>query len=234
MSPVWALVADLGAAPDLAAQVGPLSRSSRRRIGRIRSPQRARQSVLARQLAALAAAQLLGGDCPAAAVGESADGAGLVIRGARHLGISVAHRRSCVAVAIGPGPLGVDVEYCDRSRNCLAVARLAFSAQEFDWLRAAGGARRAERFYLLWTLREAAFKAGLRPTVLGGEGCLDPRTGRAQFGWGSRSVDRYRVAVATPAPAAVRWLRLAGTGLAPLRDDRPPGFRGRTGATTAG
>ncbi|HUO78965.1 MAG TPA: 4'-phosphopantetheinyl transferase superfamily protein [Steroidobacteraceae bacterium] len=216
MSRVLALVAELGAAPAIAARAGPLSPSSQARIARLNAPRRRAQSALARQLAALAASRLLGRELPASCVGEAGDGRGPWLGDAEPLRVSVAHSHERVAVAVGAGPVGIDVERCDRQRDWLAFARHAYSDAEVAWLDASAPGERAARFYLLWTLREASFKAGLRAAVQGGEPCLGPHANGASFGWSSRELDGYRVSVATPAPAPIEWLAVAGEELVPL------------------
>jgi 4'-phosphopantetheinyl transferase len=210
VSRVLALVAELGAAAGVLAHVGPLSAGSAARLARIHSPQRRSQSAVARRLVAVAASQLLGREVPAEAIEELADGAGLRLRDKEGIRVSIAHSRQCVAVAVGERAVGIDVEHCDGARDCLALARHACSAAEVAWLERAPPQERVARFYLLWTLREAAFKAGLRTAATGGDDCLDPATGRAGFCWGSRQLDGYRVSIATAAPASVEWLGIVG------------------------
>jgi 4'-phosphopantetheinyl transferase len=230
---VLALVADLGAAAGVAVRAGPLSASSRARLAKIHSPRRLAQSALARTLAALATARLLGRPYPAEFVEESAEHAGLELRDAGDLAVSIAHSRERVAVAVGAGPVGIDVEYLDPRRDCLALARHACSPAEVAWLERAAPAELIERFYLLWTLREAAFKAGVRPAVLRGEPCFDPDPAAARFRWDSRQLDNYCVAVATPTPVSIEWLGLDGADLVPLGE---PGAQrlDRRGSTAAG
>ncbi len=216
MSRLLAVVAELGAVARLAAHIGPLSARSEARLARIRAPRRRSQSVVVRQLAAAAASRLLGRDVPGSDVEDAEHGAGLCLRDAPELRISISHSGERVAVAIGTRAIGIDVERCDDSRDCLALARHACSAAEVAWLERTAPAERAARFYLLWTLREAAFKAGLRAAALGGESCLDPDSAIAGFCWGSREIDGYRVSVATSEPAPLEWLGIDDAGLAPL------------------
>jgi 4'-phosphopantetheinyl transferase len=230
MTHVLALVADLGAAPRVAARVGRLSPASEARLARIRAPHRRAQSTFARQLAALAASRLLGRELPGESVDESEDDAGLRLRGAPGLCVSIAHSRERVAVAVGDGPVGIDVECCDGGRDCLGLARYACSAAEVAWLERAAPEQRPARFYLLWTLREAAFKAGLRPTARGGESCLDPDSAGARFCWGSHELGGYRVSVAMATAARIEWLGLADGDLVPLAGRRAERL-GHAGAT---
>jgi 4'-phosphopantetheinyl transferase len=230
MSRVLALVADLGMAPGVAARVGPLSATSEARLARIHAPQRRAQSTFARQLAVLAASRLLGRELAGGAIDEADGDAGPTLRDAAGLYLSVAHSRDRVAVAVGDRPVGIDVECCDGERDCLALARHTCSAAEVAWLERTAPEERRERFYLLWTLREAAFMAGLRPTARGGESCLDPDSASAPFCWGSHWLDGYRVSLAAPAPAAVEWFAVVDGELA-LREAPAREWLGPRGGT---
>lgn len=216
MSAALALLADLGAAAGVATGAGAPSASSRARLAQLGTSRRVAQSTLARQLVALAASRLLGRRYPADGVAEAADGAGVRLADAPGLAASIAHSRERVAVVVGRGPLGIDIEYCDGGRDVLALARQAFSAAEVAWLEQAPAGGHSERFYLLWTRREAAYKAGLRAAVLGGEPCLGGPAASASCSWDTRRLGDYRVSVATSRPAALEWLGLAGAELAPL------------------
>jgi 4'-phosphopantetheinyl transferase len=225
VSAVLALVADLGAAAGIAALVGPLSARSEARLRRIRAPLRRSQSVAARQLAAVAASRALGRAVPGSGVEEADDGAGLRVRDAPALCISVAHSGQYVVVAVGDRAVGIDVERCIAGRDHLAFARYAYSAAEVSWLERAAPPDRSAGFYLLWTLREAGFKAGLRASALGGESCLDPASGSAGFCWSSREFAGHRVSVVAREPVPLEWLGLADAALIPL---------GRPGRETLG
>lgn len=225
MNRVVALVAGLGDGAAVAARAGPPSAGTLERLARIRAPRRAAQSALARPLAALAASRLLGRPYPASLVEESRDQPWL--RAAGGLALSVAHSRERVAVVVGAGPLGVDLEYCDPRRDGFALARQACAASEVAWLLRGTKAQRLARFYLLFTLREAAFKAGLRPGAFGGEPCLG--RGAARFGRASRAVDGYRISIAGAGPLDVEWFGIENGELVPLGSDRsaPEDGRGR-------
>lgn len=61
--------------------------------------------------------------------------------------------------------VGVDVEAVTRKAELLALAQRYFAAHEYDELRDLDGAAQRERFFTLWTLKEAWLKArglGLR------------------------------------------------------------------------
>ncbi len=74
---------------------------------------------------------------------------------------SLSHSGGFAALAVGPAGsrLGVDLERVDPRRDPRRLARFAFDAREAEQLEALSGAARNERFYALWTLKEAAIKA---------------------------------------------------------------------------
>jgi 4'-phosphopantetheinyl transferase len=76
------------------------------------------------------------------------------------LRFNLTHTPGLVACAVAPGhEVGVDAERRDRPVACLDLARRAFSAEERTQLEALPEQRRRERFFELWTLREAYVKA---------------------------------------------------------------------------
>lgn len=104
--------------------------------------------------------------------------------------LSLSHSAGHAAVAAGSGAvsLGVDVEQV-RERDFLRLAKFAFAAGEHAQLEALAPRARAERFYILWTLKEAFAKA-LGLSVL-------QSVSRCTF---LRHRDEWRAAV--PAPGA--------------------------------
>ena len=86
-----------------------------------------------------------------------ADGQGKpVARGpfARH--VSIAHSRDMVAAAASAvGPIGIDIEYRNPTRDLDRLAEAAYGAEERRVVAACGIAA----FYRIWTVREAISKA---------------------------------------------------------------------------
>lgn len=81
--------------------------------------------------------------------------------------LSLSHSGGFAAVAASRAALrvGVDLE-CERPRDLSRLARFAFSEPEQSQLEAlANEAARAERFYILWTLKEAFAKALALPLM---------------------------------------------------------------------
>lgn len=63
-----------------------------------------------------------------------------------------------IAAVIGNGEIGVDGEINSRKRKTAALSKKWFSDSEISWLNASKESE-AERFFLLWTAKEAAIKS---------------------------------------------------------------------------
>ena len=68
---------------------------------------------------------------------------------------NISHTRSAIVVALSNREIGVDIERVDKAD--LRIARRYFTAAEVDWIEA-GGAEADERFYTVWTRKEAYIK----------------------------------------------------------------------------
>lgn len=82
---------------------------------------------------------------------------------------SLSHSGHWLGCAVGPEPMGLDLEQPTRTRDVLALARLACSEAERAMLEALDDAPRTECFYRLWTLKEAWAKRdgrGIAPARL--------------------------------------------------------------------
>lgn len=80
-------------------------------------------------------------------------------KGLPPLRFSLSHTQGLVACAVTRSAVGVDVEHTDREADLTAIAEASFSPPErADLGRLAGSAWR-QRFFDLWTLREAFVKA---------------------------------------------------------------------------
>jgi 4'-phosphopantetheinyl transferase len=146
----------------------------------------------------------------------------------RPLRVSVSHTRGLVACAVARGcEVGVDVEWCGRPLEALALAERFFAPEEAHTLRELPEAARAERFLVLWTAKEAFVKArgegitlGLeRVRVSGVESAaprliLDPSLGERGEDWQlhlARPSRAHQLAVAVrrapcaPRPPRLRW-----------------------------
>lgn len=73
---------------------------------------------------------------------------------------SISHTRGLIAIAVAAsGSLGVDVEYTVRRNRTLAIANRYFSSTEVEALQRLPAQAQRERFFDLWTLKEAYIKA---------------------------------------------------------------------------
>lgn len=73
------------------------------------------------------------------------------------LHVNTSHSHNYFLIALGPMPLGVDIERIDPSVEALAIARRFFTADEAETLHRAADPLAA--FYRLWTSKEALIKA---------------------------------------------------------------------------
>jgi 4'-phosphopantetheinyl transferase len=73
---------------------------------------------------------------------------------------NLSHTHGLVACAVTrAADIGVDVEYVERKVEVMNVANHVFSAIEVEGLEALSGEAQRERFFELWTLKEAYIKA---------------------------------------------------------------------------
>lgn len=76
------------------------------------------------------------------------------------LGFNLSHTNDLTVLAVTQAAdIGVDLEYITRKVDILKLADRYFSAREAEELRAVGVAKFNERFFELWTLKEAYIKA---------------------------------------------------------------------------
>lgn len=81
-------------------------------------------------------------------------------------GLSIAHCRGMLAIAIGPGRVGVDCELKGRSRNWQGIAQQFFTPGEAHAISVARPEDREEAFLHHWVLKEAYIKA-IRGSIFG-------------------------------------------------------------------
>jgi phosphopantetheine--protein transferase-like protein len=78
--------------------------------------------------------------------------------------ISITHAGDRVACSIAEsGDIGIDLEVIDERHNLMKIAKKFFSAEESAWLKQQPN----ERFFMLWTLKEAYVKA-IGRSIFGG------------------------------------------------------------------
>lgn len=136
------------------------------------------------------------------------------------LEFSLSHTAGMIAVAVSAfAEIGIDVERSDRADVGPEIASRYFAPAEIDELEGMSPERKRERFFELWTLKEAYVKArGMGLTLpldrfrfrqdAAGEVAIefDERFGDEPGGWRFFSLRRgnHRVAVAARSPAAER------------------------------
>jgi 4'-phosphopantetheinyl transferase len=155
-----------GATPQSDLLEGLLSAEERARAQRLREPQVRRRFVARRALRRRILARYVG--CAPERLELRSDP-----RGRPYLGVggdtpafSTSHSAGLAVVAVSRvAALGVDVERVSGAVDPLEIAERFFSAREVAELRAARPSDRRERFFALWTAKEAYAKAvgeGLR------------------------------------------------------------------------
>jgi 4'-phosphopantetheinyl transferase superfamily len=112
-----------------------------------------------------------------------------------HSGIS--HTRgssgeSVCAVAIAPARVGVDIENISIRRDFKRIAKRVLTSAELGWM-SEKEADLGKRFYALWTLREAALKAGYIRLVSDPIHLVLGETIGADFPFYSEQVDDFLV-----------------------------------------
>jgi 4'-phosphopantetheinyl transferase len=173
---LWHVTVPLEREPDH-AQLATLDGAERLRVGAYRQrADRARFAAVRGALRRLLGVRL---GVPPAMVPLQADVHGkpaLRVPGPE-LVFNVSHSGNAGLIAIARAghiaDIGVDIEQC-RPVDALALAATAFSPAECTWLDACDDDERLDRFYALWTAREALAKAT-------GVGIADPAWRQAVF-----------------------------------------------------
>lgn len=73
--------------------------------------------------------------------------------------VSISHTPGLVACLVAPRIVGVDVEQVSPRVPYMRIAEQVFAPRELEQLRALGEAARIDRFFLLWSVKEAFAKA---------------------------------------------------------------------------
>lgn len=167
------LIIDSSRIADRDRLAASLSSSCQARLERIIAPERRRQFILGRRLMAQAAG------CRQDQIIEARDYPVYADEPDWHASIS--HSGPYVAVVFSQGArVGLDIEFPARQRDWSALAERAFTKDEAAWIAAAiSPEQQRERFQRIWTLREAAFKAGLRELATGEPAAFDPASEQA-------------------------------------------------------
>jgi len=89
---------------------------------------------------------------------------------------NISYRRGAVALAIGDAPVGVDIEWIRPGIDMLGIAGRFFTSEEQAFLQAPPAGELAQRFFGLWTRKEALLKAaGLGVDFMPAAGALECR-----------------------------------------------------------
>ena len=175
------------------------SESTRARLATLSHPQRRQQFALARLALLTAASQQLAHPVALADIVEQIDDAP-VFAPYPQLHTSISHSGDWVAAMVDTHPVGIDIE-APRQRNWAALGQQAYSAGDLAWLLAAAEpVMQQQRFYTLWTLREAAFKGGQREHVYGPPEIIP--TG-STMAFGAQVAPALHWAVSAPLPIRV-------------------------------
>lgn len=82
---------------------------------------------------------------------------------------SISNTRNLTVAAFANSPVGVDLEYLERRVSFERIAKRYFFQKECEWMQSVPpGPERAERFFQLWTAKEAAVKLDGRGLYGGG------------------------------------------------------------------
>jgi len=131
----------------------------------------------------------------------------------RPLRFNLSHTRGLVALAICQGfDVGIDVEDSSRPLDVFELAPLALSPNEWSAIEPLAPTERTQRFYQLWTLKEAYVKAlGAGLSLALPEVAFEPHGGTFRLApalegsapwdvWTMRPTDRHALAVAAQVP----------------------------------
>jgi 4'-phosphopantetheinyl transferase len=160
---------DLAGATDLHDRFAPLLtpveqlQASRRRTGRVQE-----HFSVGRACLRILLANALGLDPLSLPITTGVHGKPqLSHRNGAGIAFNVAHSKDTILIALTrTGPIGVDVEYFDRSTDIMEVAHHNFTARESGSLAAiADPQTRIKTFYRYWTRKEAVLKADGRGLI---------------------------------------------------------------------
>ncbi len=130
-----------------------LSSSEIERAGEFNSSGRQQEYLCGRAMLRTVLQQLTGEPASSHEITTNGNGKPFCVHGPA---ISLAPSGDVVVCAVtDQGQIGVDVELPDRRRDTTRIANEYFAADEIEWL----SSQPADRFYMLWVLKEAWLKA---------------------------------------------------------------------------
>lgn len=139
---------------------------------------------------------------------------------------SMAHSGAFLVLAFSLSPIGIDLEK-KRKVKAVSLAKKFFSKEEIDFIFSEGKTKVEEKFFQLWTAKEAVLKAdgrgiteGLRKTVATiknnkitslnlGQHLWDIMSWSIKSASQQNSVDEYAGAIAASMPKLIRWYDFA-------------------------
>jgi phosphopantetheinyl transferase len=139
-------------AGDFSALESTLTSDQKARHQKLSPPARANEYLLGRWLCN----QLSSHQCE-----DDSDGLPF-LPAAPNLHLNITHSRNkldlFIAAVVGKGPIGIDGEISAKKRHIEGLSTQWFSAPELTWLNAQGQDK-AQRFFSLWTAKEALIKS---------------------------------------------------------------------------
>ena len=136
-----------------ATELRKLSRLEIARAEEFKSTGRQQEYLCGRAMLRTVLQQLTGEPASSHEITTNGEGKPFCVRGPA---ISIAYSGDVIVCAVtDQGQIGVDVEIPDRRRDIVGIAKAYFAADEIKWL----STQPADRFYMLWVLKEAWLKA---------------------------------------------------------------------------
>jgi len=145
-----------------AAGAGWLNEAERQRHARFARAERRRQFVAGRVLLRMALGALLDMSPREVLLRERPGNApAFSFPAFPGIGLSISHSRQWVACAVSlDGPVGLDIECIDPTRDVLAIAEQAFGLEAAGQLGSLDPTERVDAFYRMWCRYEARIKLG--------------------------------------------------------------------------
>lgn len=145
-----------------------LSPAERARHDRLAAPERRRELAAAHALVRLALEQVTGARATRWRVRRDSIGRPLVEGPVDGVNVSVSHTPGLIACLVAPGrTVGIDAEQVSPRVPYMRIAEQVFAPAEIELLRGLDEATRIDRFFVLWSVKEAMAKARVELTATG-------------------------------------------------------------------